>query len=139
MATVKTSTKIQVLLDFLETLPNNDTEEKQPSPPPQRPGNKFYITTAISYTNGVPHIGHAYEAIVSDVIARYHRIYGREVFFLTGTDEHGQKVAYTQMASPPSRSLRSFLCMHLDSPTFCRPLQKRKKLPQKILFLLFCL
>ncbi len=40
-----------------------------------------------------PHIGHAYEAVTTDVIARYHRMYGREVFFLTGTDEHGQKIA----------------------------------------------
>eukprot|EP01064_Diplonema_japonicum_P033857 TRINITY_DN6794_c0_g3_i1.p1 TRINITY_DN6794_c0_g3~~TRINITY_DN6794_c0_g3_i1.p1 ORF type:complete len:739 (+),score=209.66 TRINITY_DN6794_c0_g3_i1:61-2277(+) len=54
---------------------------------------KFYITTAISYTNGPPHIGHAYEALMADVIARYNRIYGRKVFFLTGTDEHGQKIA----------------------------------------------
>lgn len=53
----------------------------------------FYITTAINYTNGLPHMGHAYEAIVSDVIARYHRIFGRNVFFMTGTDEHGQKIA----------------------------------------------
>lgn len=54
---------------------------------------KFYITTAINYTNGDPHMGHAYEAISADVIARYHRLYGRDVFFLTGTDEHGQKIA----------------------------------------------
>lgn len=54
---------------------------------------KYYITTAISYTNGLPHIGHAYEFITADIIARYHRIYNYNVFFLTGTDEHGQKVA----------------------------------------------
>lgn len=53
---------------------------------------KFYLTTAINYTNGSPHFGHAYEAILSDMIVRYHRACGREVFFLTGTDEHGQKV-----------------------------------------------
>mmetsp|Transcript_4641 Transcript_4641/g.5352 ORF Transcript_4641/g.5352 Transcript_4641/m.5352 type:complete len:617 (-) Transcript_4641:805-2655(-) len=53
---------------------------------------KFYITTAINYTNGAPHLGHAYEAVTTDVIARYHRGYGRSVFFLTGSDEHGQKV-----------------------------------------------
>eukprot|EP00038_Savillea_parva_P026234 m.52561 g.52561 ORF g.52561 m.52561 type:complete len:709 (-) comp7380_c1_seq1:230-2356(-) len=54
---------------------------------------KFYLTTAINYTNGNPHVGHAYEAIAADVIARYHRRYGRDVFFMTGTDEHGQKIA----------------------------------------------
>ena len=53
---------------------------------------KFYITTAISYVNGAPHLGHAYEAISTDVIARYKRLDGHDVFFLTGTDEHGQKV-----------------------------------------------
>src|SRR3954452_2293098 len=53
----------------------------------------FYITTAISYPNGPPHIGHAYEAITSDVIARFQRLNGRDVFFMTGTDEHGLKMA----------------------------------------------
>lgn len=53
----------------------------------------FYITTAISYPNGSPHIGHAYEAIATDAIARYHRLSGRDVLFTTGTDEHGLKMA----------------------------------------------
>ena len=53
----------------------------------------FYITTAISYPNGKPHIGHAYEAIAADVIARFHRAEGRDVRFQTGTDEHGLKMA----------------------------------------------
>jgi len=52
----------------------------------------FYLTTAIDYTNGAPHIGHAYEKVLADVIARYHRLRGEEVFFLTGVDQHGQKV-----------------------------------------------
>jgi methionyl-tRNA synthetase len=52
----------------------------------------FYITTAIDYTNGAPHIGHAYEKVLADVIARYHRLKGEKVFFLTGVDQHGQKV-----------------------------------------------
>ena len=52
----------------------------------------FYITTAIDYVNGQPHLGHAYEKVVTDVIARSHRCLGEEVFFLTGLDEHGQKV-----------------------------------------------
>ena len=56
---------------------------------------KFYITTAISYPNGVPHIGHAYEAIATDAIARFERLDGRDVFFLTGTDEHGLKMKQT--------------------------------------------
>lgn len=59
---------------------------------------EFYITTAIHYTNGQPHVGHAYENITADVIARYHRIFGRQVFFLTGTDEHGQKIGQTAEA-----------------------------------------
>jgi methionyl-tRNA synthetase len=53
----------------------------------------FYITTAISYVNGVPHLGHAYEAIATDAIARHMRQRGEDVFFLTGTDEHGEPVA----------------------------------------------
>ncbi|WP_150460106.1 methionine--tRNA ligase [Nesterenkonia ebinurensis] len=52
----------------------------------------YYITTAITYPNGVPHIGHAYEYISADVMARFKRLDGYETFFLTGTDEHGQKV-----------------------------------------------
>ncbi|MEI6350971.1 MAG: methionine--tRNA ligase [Verrucomicrobiota bacterium] len=52
----------------------------------------FFITTAIDYTNAAPHIGHAYEKILADVLARYHRIAGEPVFFLTGVDQHGQKV-----------------------------------------------
>jgi methionyl-tRNA synthetase len=52
----------------------------------------YYITTPIYYVNDVPHIGHAYTTIAADVLARYHRLRGDEVFFLTGTDEHGQKV-----------------------------------------------
>ena len=52
----------------------------------------FYITTAIDYTNGAPHIGHAYEKVLADVLARWHRMCGEEVFFLTGVDQHGQKV-----------------------------------------------
>ena len=53
----------------------------------------FYITTAISYVNGAPHMGHAYEAIATDVLARHRRQRGEDVFFLTGTDEHGEPVA----------------------------------------------
>ncbi|NQZ13980.1 MAG: methionine--tRNA ligase [Alphaproteobacteria bacterium] len=55
----------------------------------------FYITTAISYVNGSPHLGHGYEQILTDVMARFKRLNGHDVMFLTGTDEHGQKVAKT--------------------------------------------
>jgi methionyl-tRNA synthetase len=58
----------------------------------------YYITTAISYPNGRPHIGHAYEVIAADAIARYHRLTGRDVFFMTGTDEHGLKMAQAARA-----------------------------------------
>ncbi len=57
--------------------------------------SKFYITTAISYPNGPPHIGHAYEALATDAIARFERLDGKDVFFLTGTDEHGLKMKQT--------------------------------------------
>ena len=53
---------------------------------------EFFITTAIDYTNSPPHVGHAYEKVLADVIARYHRLKGENVFFLTGVDQHGQKV-----------------------------------------------
>ena len=54
--------------------------------------SKFYLTTAIDYVNGSPHIGHAYEKVLADVIARNRRLLGQDVYFLTGTDEHGQKI-----------------------------------------------
>ena len=54
--------------------------------------NKFYVTTPIYYVNDAPHIGHAYTTILADVLARYHHAAGDEIFFLTGVDEHGQKV-----------------------------------------------
>jgi methionyl-tRNA synthetase len=62
----------------------------------KQPAHKpYYITTAIAYPNGAPHIGHAYEAIATDAIARFMRLDGRDVFFLTGTDEHGIKMLQT--------------------------------------------
>ena len=57
--------------------------------------NTYFITTAIAYPNGIPHIGHAYEAIATDALARFQRLDGKDVFFLTGTDEHGQKMMQT--------------------------------------------
>ena len=63
---------------------------------------RFYITTAIDYVNGQPHLGHAYEKIIADVIARARRSLGEEVFFLTGLDEHGQKVQQAAIAEKKS-------------------------------------
>ena len=59
---------------------------------------EYYVTTAINYANGAPHMGHAYEALVTDVVARYHRLSGKKTFMLTGADEHGQKIANTALA-----------------------------------------
>ncbi len=53
---------------------------------------KFYVTTPIYYVNDIPHIGHAYTTVIADVLTRYHRMFGEESYFLTGVDEHGQKV-----------------------------------------------
>jgi methionyl-tRNA synthetase len=90
-----------------------ETEVSATKPPPAKPakarspkapraekspGNSFYITTAIAYPNGVPHIGHAYEAIATDALARFQRLDGKDVFFLTGTDEHGLKMIQTAEA-----------------------------------------
>src|ERR1043165_6904600 len=55
-------------------------------------GRTYYVTTPIYYVNDVPHIGHAYTTLACDVLARFMRLDGRDVHFLTGTDEHGQKV-----------------------------------------------
>src|SRR5438477_12849736 len=68
-------------------LPYNDSSGSFTAMP-----KTFFITTAIDYTNSAPHIGHAYEKILADVIARYHRLKGEKGFFLTGVDQHGQKV-----------------------------------------------
>ena len=54
--------------------------------------DKYYISTAIAYTSGKPHIGNTYEAVLADAIARYKRFKGFDVYFQTGTDEHGQKI-----------------------------------------------
>lgn len=67
---------------------------------------KFYITTPIYYVNDRPHIGHAYTTIAADVLARFHRLKGNEVFFLTGTDEHGAKVA--QSADQEHKEVKAF-------------------------------
>ena len=63
------------------------------SSPAEVSQQRFCVTTAINYANGLPHMGHAYEAVSADVVARYHRAFGRQVLFMTGADEHGQKIA----------------------------------------------
>ena len=69
--------------------------------------NRFYITTAIDYVNARPHVGHAYEKVLADAIARFHRQRGDATFFLTGTDEHGQKIA--QAASAAKQDPQAFV------------------------------
>jgi len=98
----------------------------------------FYITTAISYPNGKPHIGHAYELIATDALARYQRLDGREVYFLTGTDEHGQKMQQTARAegiSPQAladRNSGEFQAMatllNASNDDFIRTTQERHKI-----------
>ncbi len=95
----------------------------------------FYITTAISYVNGVPHLGHAYESILTDTIARFKRLDGHDVMFLTGTDEHGEKVAQTaeQNGMSPSdfadKNAASFIAMtkklNISNDDFIRTTEKR--------------
>ena len=69
--------------------------------------NTFYITTAIDYVNANPHVGHAYQKIAADALARWNKLIGKEVFFLTGTDEHGKKIAKT--AEKAGKSPREFV------------------------------
>lgn len=69
--------------------------------------NKFYVTTPIYYTNDVPHIGHAYTSIAADIIARWSKLQGKDVFFLTGTDEHGKKIA--EAAKKSGKSPKEFV------------------------------
>ncbi|PJE69430.1 MAG: methionine--tRNA ligase, partial [Candidatus Staskawiczbacteria bacterium CG10_big_fil_rev_8_21_14_0_10_38_10] len=68
---------------------------------------KFYVTTSIAYTNAPPHIGFALEAIETDVTARYHRFLEKNVFFLTGTDEHGAKI--TKAAEKEGKTPKEFV------------------------------
>ena len=67
----------------------------------------FYVMTPIYYVNDVPHIGHAYTTVVADVLTRYHRLFGEECYFLTGTDEHGQKVQ--QAAAKKGRDAQEYV------------------------------
>jgi methionyl-tRNA synthetase len=76
----------------------------------------FFITTAIDYTNSAPHIGHAYEKVLADVIARYHRLKGENVFFLTGVDQHGQKVQQSAAKAgiPPAEFVKEITQKFVD-------------------------
>jgi len=95
----------------------------------------YYITTAISYPNGEPHIGHAYEMIATDAIARFKRLDGYEVFFLTGTDEHGTKMAQTaekegipvkELADRNTARFKALASLlHLSNDDFIRTTEER--------------
>ncbi len=76
----------------------------------------FFITTAIDYTNSPPHVGHAYEKVLADVIARYHRLKGEKVFFLTGVDQHGQKVQQSAAKAgiPPAEFVKDITQKFVD-------------------------
>ena len=99
---------------------------------------QFYLTTAISYPNGAPHIGHAYELIASDAIARFKRLDGYDVFFLTGTDEHGQKMLQTaqkegiQVRALADRNAANFKSMakalNASNDDFIRTTEERHRL-----------
>ena len=95
----------------------------------------FYITTPIYYVNDKPHIGHAYTTILADVVARHHRNSGKDVFFLTGLDEHGQKVqqaAEKRGVDPKKhcdemapRFLKLWKQLHIQYDDFIRTTEKR--------------
>ncbi|AZL15110.1 methionine--tRNA ligase [Rickettsiales endosymbiont of Stachyamoeba lipophora] len=99
--------------------------------------NNFYITTPIYYVNDIPHIGHAYTSVAADVLARYHRMRNEEVYFLTGTDEHGQKIAssalknnkdpqeFTDFYSQKFRDLT--IALNLSNNDFIRTTEERHK------------
>src|SRR4030043_2190442 len=97
---------------------------------------KFYITTAIDYVNAEPHLGHALEKIQADVIARYHRLLGKDVFFLTGTDEHGVKIVKVaeeknktpeELASQNTQKFKD-LCkvLNISNEDFIKPSDQKK-------------
>jgi methionyl-tRNA synthetase len=108
----------------------------------------FYITTAIDYVNGSPHLGHAYEKVLTDVIARFHRMMGDKVWFLTGVDEHGQKVQQSakkkgippqQFADEVSAEFRALLPkLNISNNDFIRTTEERhKKVVRQVLQQLF--
>jgi methionyl-tRNA synthetase len=93
-------------------LPYNDSSGSLSAQMPKT----FFITTAIDYTNSPPHVGHAYEKVLADVIARYHRLKGEKVFFLTGVDQHGQKVRQSAVKAgvPPAEFVKGITQKFVD-------------------------
>ncbi len=97
--------------------------------------DKFYLTTPIYYVNDVPHIGHAYTTIAADVLARYKRLMGQEVYFLTGTDEHGQKIQHAADAAKTNSQAfvdekangfkKAWEILNIDYDGFIRTTEKR--------------
>ncbi|HEY0947741.1 MAG TPA: methionine--tRNA ligase [Opitutaceae bacterium] len=97
----------------------------------------FYITTAIDYVNGSPHLGHAYEKVLTDVIARFRRLMGDKVYFLTGTDEHGQKIQQSarkrgvspqQLVDEISQEFRAMCAkLEISNDDFIRTTEPRHK------------
>ncbi len=97
--------------------------------------SKFYLTTPIYYVNDVPHIGHSYTTIAADVLARYHRLRGKDVFFLTGSDEHGQKIlkaAQDRKEMPEAlvdrvveRFKKVWQCINISNDDFIRTTEPR--------------
>ena len=85
--------------EALESVPPQESGVKRSNSDGRQPANRFYITTPIYYVNARPHIGHAYTTIACDTIARRHRALGIETLFLTGTDEHGQKIERSASAA----------------------------------------
>ena len=117
---------------------NSDTViDETPTTPDAQGSETFYATTAIHYVNAEPHIGHAYENIVVDVVTRFHRLKGDDTRYLTGTDEHGEKVqkaaeaagvtpqAYTDKISGKFRSTWNALGIQYDD--FIRTTEERHK------------
>ena len=100
---------------------------------------KFYIPTSIVYANSIPHIGFALELVQADVLARYHRLLNEEVFFLTGTDEHGQKVAqaskragkspekFTEEIARKTKELTE--CLNISNDDFIRTTDRKRHWP----------
>ena len=98
---------------------------------------QFYITTPIYYVNDKPHIGHAYTTILADVLSRYHRNAGQETFFLTGLDEHGQKVqqaakergveSQQHCDEMAPRFMELWKQLHISNDDFIRTTEERHK------------
>ena len=113
---------------------------------PMTPRRPFYLTTPIYYVNDVPHIGHAYTTIAADTLSRFHRLAREDVFFLTGTDEHGQKVeraAHDQGLQPKElanqvvgRFQSLWDRLNIQANDFIRTTQSRHRRAVEALFLL---